>query len=141
MNNKQPELHIIIGASQYDCAECAAAHMLAPPFVYIYNETTLAKYTTLPGDAIIYVANAFKKCWNSDLYEGVRKSMGLVAGQLRLFGFRDVWYPATIVKFISLDFPVTVALYYGITVEIRAKSVLLDQRGIHVLEGEVVDAS
>lgn len=27
----QQTLNIVIGASQYDCAECAAANMLAPP--------------------------------------------------------------------------------------------------------------
>jgi hypothetical protein len=137
----QPELHIVVGASQYDCAECAAAYMLTPPFVYIYNEVTLAKYTTLPGDAIIHATDTFKKCWNADLYEGVMKTMGLFAGSVQLFGFRGVWYPATIIRFINLNFPVTVALYYGMTVEIRAKSVLLDRRGTHVLEGEIVDAT
>ena len=140
MTDKQ-KLNIIIGGSQYDCAECAAANMLAPPFVYIYDESTLAKYPRLPGDAVINVGNVFKQNWNTDLYESVMKAMGLFAGRLKLFGFKDVWYPVTLIKFIGLNHPITVALYYGMTVQIQAKSVLWDWRGIHVLEGEIVDAN
>lgn len=140
MTDKQ-KLNIIIGGSQYDCAECAAANMLAPPFVYIYDESTLAKYPTLPGDAIINITCAFEKGGNADIYGGVMKAMGLFAGQLKLFGFKGVFYPVTLVKFISLNFPITIALHFGMTVQIQAKSVLLDRRGIHVLEGEIIDAA
>ena len=137
----QQKLNIIIGGSQYDCAECAAANMLAPPFVYIYDESTLAKYPTLPGDAIINITYAFEKGWNADIYGGVRKAMGLFAGPLKLFGFLKIYYPVSAVQFINFELSNRIALYFGMTIQIQAKSVLLDWRGIHVLEGEIIDAA
>lgn len=137
----KPSLYAILGTSQYDCAECAATYKLEPPFVYIYNDVTLEKYPKLPHDTEVYTTNTFKKTFNSDLYESVLKAMGCSPHKLTLFGFRDMWYPAFNAAWRNISTPVIVELAYGMTVQIQAKSILIDVRGtLHVLEGEIIDA-